>query len=117
VRSKPRDDARGLGERIIAVRRKLGLSQREFAERIGVSRNVVIRYESGRSRPRVETLDRIGKVGGVSSEWLLQGNSQQLVRGEDREWVEAVEALRAVWGEPGRRATVVSILRALQRMR
>jgi len=38
----------GLPLRIAAVRRKLALSQRPFAARIGVSRNAVIRYESGR---------------------------------------------------------------------
>jgi transcriptional regulator with XRE-family HTH domain len=50
------------------VRQKLGLSQRPFGARIGVSRNAVIRYEGGRNCPRAETLDRMAKLGGVTAE-------------------------------------------------
>jgi transcriptional regulator with XRE-family HTH domain len=53
----PRRDT--LPHRIATVRRRLGLAQRAFAQRIGVSRNAVIRYEGGRNRLRADTLARI----------------------------------------------------------
>jgi DNA-binding transcriptional regulator YiaG len=40
-------DRNSLPQRIAAVRRRLGLSQRVFAERLDVGRNVVIRWSAG----------------------------------------------------------------------
>jgi transcriptional regulator with XRE-family HTH domain len=54
-----------LGYRIALVRQRLDLSQDAFAARIGVTRNMVIRYERQGQRPRAETLDRIASAGGV----------------------------------------------------
>jgi transcriptional regulator with XRE-family HTH domain len=51
-----RRDLDGLPERIPAVRQKLGLAQRAFGARVGVSRNAVIRYEGGHGRPRVSAV-------------------------------------------------------------
>jgi DNA-binding transcriptional regulator YiaG len=38
-------DLKGLPGRIAAIRSRLDLSQGHFAARVGVSRNIVIRYE------------------------------------------------------------------------
>ena len=104
----------GLPGRIAAVRRRLGLSRPAFAARVGVTRNVVTRWEGGRNRPRAETLDRIAKVGGVSVEWLLGGSRRPRARdGEDREWKAAVEALGKLWENPGQRRALLRLLREL----
>jgi transcriptional regulator with XRE-family HTH domain len=109
-RARDRD---GLSERIAAVRTRLGLTQRAFAARVGVSRNIVIRYEGGQGHPRAATLDRIAQLGGVSVDWLLRGDRR---RPEGpREWDDAVRLLRAAWREPSRRALVRRVLRALGR--
>jgi DNA-binding transcriptional regulator YiaG len=50
-------DLDGLPERIAAVRQKLGLSQPAFAARVGVTRNVVTRWEGGKHRPGTMKLD------------------------------------------------------------
>jgi len=104
----------GLLQRIATVRRKLGLPQGAFAQRIGVSRNAVIRYEGGRNRPRAETLDRIAKLGGVTDEWVLGGGRRERApAGEDRQWKAAVEVLREAWQDPSRRPVVLRLLREL----
>ena len=56
----------GLPERIAAVRQKLWLSQPAFSARVGVTRNVVARWEGGKHGLRAGRLDRIAKLGGVS---------------------------------------------------
>jgi DNA-binding transcriptional regulator YiaG len=48
----------GLPQRIAAVCRRLGLSQRVFAERLDVGRNVVIRWERGINRRDAEVAAR-----------------------------------------------------------
>jgi transcriptional regulator with XRE-family HTH domain len=104
----------GLPERIATVRQRLGLSQRRFAVRIGVSRNIVLRYEGGHGRPRTDTLERIAQLGGVSVDWLLGGDRQVAAPPErDPAWGEAVAWLRQAWRDPGRRETVVGVLKAL----
>lgn len=45
-----------LSENIYALRRKSGLSQEQLAERIGVSRQAVSKWESGASTPELEKL-------------------------------------------------------------
>ena len=46
-------------------------SQASFARKIGLSQVTYSRYESGAREPDLETLFQIGKVCGVSIDWLL----------------------------------------------
>jgi transcriptional regulator with XRE-family HTH domain len=47
------------------ARRSAGLSQRELALRSGVPQPAIARIESGRSAPRVDTLERLLRACGV----------------------------------------------------
>lgn len=99
----------GLGRRIAEVRLRLNLSRAAFAHRIGVSRNMIARYEDG-AVPRTEILDRLAQAGGTSLDWLLHGrDAEPLPR--DQAWRNAVQLLRAAWEDPRRRAAIVSVLR------
>lgn len=60
-----------LGQRLAQVRG--GLSQQEFADRIGVSRNTLVRYENNRRVPDATTLQRIIEDYEVDANWLLLG--------------------------------------------
>lgn len=62
---------RDLGERLRQVRDGLGLSQPAFAEKLGVSKLTVLRYEHGEGRPDPEFLAGVCRLGGVSPDWLL----------------------------------------------
>ena len=64
-----------LQERIRDCRRRAGLSQEQLAERLGVSRQAVAKWEAGRSAPSTE---RLLKLAGV-----LQVELTQLVPPED----------------------------------
>ncbi len=103
--------AADLSARIAAIRRARGLSQAAFARQIGVSRNVVVRYERGVIRPRAITLAAIARAGGVSVDWLLRGRAPR--QAGERGWTEAVALLRAAWRDPRRRRMVRGFLRAL----
>jgi transcriptional regulator with XRE-family HTH domain len=52
------------------------MSQREFAERIGISQNYVSDMEHGRVEVGAEILLRIGREFGKSIEWLLTGEEK-----------------------------------------
>lgn len=62
-----------MNERIKAIRKKAGLTQSEFADRIKASRDKIASYETGRVIPTDTTLNLISKEFGVSYAWLKTG--------------------------------------------
>ena len=62
-----------LGERIAQLRREAGLSQEGLAERMGVSRQAVSKWENGSSEPSTANLLALAKLYGVDLGALLEG--------------------------------------------
>lgn len=62
-----------MGHRIAALRREAGWSQSELARRLGVSASAVGMYEQGRREPAADMLVQMGKVFGVTVDYLLTG--------------------------------------------
>ena len=72
-----------LSEKIIRLRKGRGLSQEELAERLGVSRQAVSRWESGTALPDAGNLWQLSRLFEVSADYLLD---------EDRESPEGPAA-------------------------
>lgn len=62
-----------LGENIYRVRKRLGLTRSEFAERCDISEGYLAAVESGVKSMRAETLLKISRGAGVSADFLLNG--------------------------------------------
>ncbi len=60
-----------LHKTIASLRRKQGWSQEQFAERVGVSRQTVSKWETGTSVPELEKLVTISRCFGVTVDQLL----------------------------------------------
>lgn len=60
-----------LNEKIFDLRKKAGLSQEALAEKLGVSRQAVSKWETGESVPELAKLVLIAKTFGVTTDWLL----------------------------------------------
>ena len=60
-----------LGSRIRQARDRAGLTQEQLAERIGVSRTAIARYESGEIEPKLHNLAAIAMALSVSCDELL----------------------------------------------
>ncbi len=60
-----------LGERIAHIRGRL--TQQDFAERLGVSRNTLVRYENNKRIPDADFLQRLVSDFGADPQWLLMG--------------------------------------------
>lgn len=60
-----------LSEKIYYCRKKAGLSQEGLAERIGVSRQAVSKWETGDSEPELGKLRQLAAAFEVSTDWLL----------------------------------------------
>lgn len=68
-----------MNERLKELRKILGLTQQEMADKIGVKRNTIATYESGKVDPSSRTLADICKEFGVREEWLRTGEDPMLV--------------------------------------
>lgn len=61
-----------LSERIYKFRRKSGLSQEQLAEKIGVSRQAISKWESGTSKPEIEKLLALSECFNISLDELVK---------------------------------------------
>ena len=62
-----------MNERSKKLRKVLDLTQQEFGERLGIKRNTIATYESGRNEPIDAVVSLICKEFNVNEEWLRDG--------------------------------------------
>ena len=62
------------GQNVQRLRRAAGLSQEELAERLGVTRQAVSKWERDSAYPEMEKLARMSQLFGVTVEALLNGD-------------------------------------------
>ena len=65
-----------MSERIKRIRKMLDLTQQEFADRIGIKRNTIANYESGRNEPVDSVISLICREYGVNEIWLRTGEGE-----------------------------------------
>lgn len=58
-------------ERLKEMRSMCGFTQRQMAEKMGISQPSYIRYENGTSEPTLENLAKIANIFDVSVDYLL----------------------------------------------
>ena len=57
---------------IRVLRKTLGLSQKELADKLSIERTTVTKWESGKSNPRAELLPKIARILNCTVDELLQ---------------------------------------------
>lgn len=63
-------------DRLKELRKKLGLTQKKFAEKLGISRNNIASYETGKSNPGSSIIQLICRVYNVNETWLRTGEGE-----------------------------------------
>ena len=58
-------------ERLIELRKQFNLTQRQLAEKLGITQPSYIRYEIGNSEPTLENLVKLADIFDVSVDFLL----------------------------------------------
>jgi transcriptional regulator with XRE-family HTH domain len=60
-----------LNENIRILRKRLSLTQDQFAQRLGIKRSLVGAYEEGRAEPRLELLQKMAELFSISVDLLI----------------------------------------------
>ena len=89
-----------LNEKIFQCRKRSGLSQEELADRVGVSRQAVSKWELGTALPEPDKLKLLAKTFGVSTDWLLD-DEQEIPQAPRQEMPPVVERHSWVEDVPG----------------
>lgn len=61
------------GERFRQIRKLVSLSQQEFGQLLGVSRQTINAYERNRQRPTLDMMEKVCRLQDISPSWLLTG--------------------------------------------
>ncbi len=86
-----------MDKRLKELRKQLGLTQQEFAERLGIKRNAVTNYEVGRNEPADMVISLICREFNVSERWLRTGEGEPFIKkSRSEEIFEYVERIRGV---------------------
>lgn len=99
-----------LHEKIYELRKKNGLSQEALAESLGVSRQSVSKWETGEATPEVSKLLVLSKLFGVTTDYLLDDESEEKVQeAEEEKEIPSPFAAVPVYETPKKNKTVRSI--------
>jgi len=101
-----------IGQRIRTKRELLGFTTEELGAMIGVTRNAVTQYETGRATPKPKRFEALAVALGTTTTWLLTGNEpDELARAQTKTELEALQMLRSLPLE--RQQVVLEMLRGL----
>lgn len=99
------------GEKITKLKKLKKMSQVELAEKTGISRDAISKYERGDVSPSVEYAKRIAEVLGVSLDYLVSDSEQEEALDN-----EAVKRIKEIQGLPDtEKDKVFSVVDALIR--
>ena len=99
----------GFAERIKALRKQKNLSQTELGQLAGLHYTNIGRFERGASRPSGDTLKRLADALGVTSDYLLEGSTDEAAKAkfEDRELLQQFQEVERL---PDEDKTVINKL-------
>lgn len=69
-----------MNERLRKLRKTLDMTQQEFADRIGIKRNSLANYETGRNTPIDAIIVSICREFNVNEEWLREGKGEMFIK-------------------------------------
>lgn len=75
---KPKAEMELINLNICFIRKQQGLTQEEFANKIGVKRHSLGSYEEGRASPSIETIKKIATLYNISIDDLVTKNLQEV---------------------------------------
>ena len=75
-----------ISDRIIERLQQISMSQKEFAERVGIQQSTISEWKKNKTNPSSDKILAICKALDVSPEWLLSGVDPAASRGKNQEY-------------------------------
>lgn len=72
-----------VGEKILQLRKKMGLSQEELAEKLNVTRQTISKWETNQSSPDFEKIVPLCDLFEITTDELLRGKSENITNLDD----------------------------------
>ena len=73
-----------LGERLFQYRNNINMSQEKLAEKIGVTRQTISKWETDQSTPDFDKIEPLCEVFGITTEELIKGEKPKLYEIENK---------------------------------
>lgn len=96
-----------LSDKIYHCRKKAGLSQEALAERIGVSRQAISKWETGEAAPEIAKLPLLAREFSVKADWLLDDSAEPETDGTEADEAQggaedyaSADSPEAAYGHP-----------------
>ena len=86
-----------IADRILYLRKSKGISQEELADKVGVSRQAVSKWESEQSMPDVEKIIIMSDYFNVTTDYILKGIEVVENKEEIGEWYEK-QTMSSIYG-------------------
>lgn len=103
-----------MNERIKKLRKALGLTQQELADKLSIKRNTVATYETGKSNPSDAAVILICRTFNVNEPWLRTGEGEMFVQ-QDREGELTLLVQKLLSGEsPDFKKRLIAVLAGLK---
>ena len=68
-----------IGNKILELRKKNNLSQEELAEKVGVARQTISKWELGETAPDIKQAKQLASIFNVSVDELVDANSESII--------------------------------------
>ena len=65
-------------KRIKSARERTGLTQKELAEKLGISQSTMQRYETGKEKITVDALVKLSEITKEDINWIVYGNAKEM---------------------------------------
>lgn len=77
------DEVSTFGDRLVAARESMGMTQAQLAHRLGVKLQTLRNWEEDRSEPRANKLQMVAGMLNTSMVWLMSGQGEAPVPSRD----------------------------------
>lgn len=81
-----------IAERLQELRRKSGYSQEQVAEKLGISRQAISKWESGQGNPEIDNVVKLTEIYNVSADYILLGRENNIIVSEPEKKTMSKEA-------------------------
>lgn len=104
-----------LNDRLKFQRLRIGYSQQNIADLLGINRSTYTYYESGKTKPDIETLRILARLYDITIDELICGDNQIPTTFSQRPKKRVTETIEEITGLTNEERSVIAVLRVKEK--